>query len=617
MGLDTENVHDVQQRILLPRCSDIENLPCDVSTEAQLALIPDTFKSDGTHHKPLKHVDEDTNEVFTYALQPMRYAVGFILLVELMERFSYYGIIFTETSYLTGVYDHDWNAGMTALEASSYVSMGVAMAYTSPFCGALLADVFLGYYWSIVVGCICFYIPGLLLIMSTTIPYGRDFNRLALSFGLLLLWPVGTGIVKSVNNVFGAKQFHPILQSRLIESYYVSFYMVINIGSLAGGFAVPILAQHNITLAYSVPVIMLLSAMIVFLSGTSRYCISRPRGDLIPSNVRYCGKKTRVSPPSKSSQKRSLWSILRICCLAIPFNIVYSQQATMFIVQGTVMRKEFGFLDAPSMNNVDALAVLFFGALIGKIFYPWLAKKNIKIATTHKFAIGSALGALSIMWAMVVQHLIIKQYLDNQKPISVLWQAPSYILVGAGEIFTISTAYEIAFTSSPPDKKALASAINIFCIGGAPNAICLVLYHICSPWFQNADGKANIHTLELYTEAHVGHYFLVLLGIAFLGIGMNILPSIKNYVLDLEESAASVVKTPLLTPSRPKRNKEDETSSLLESQKLKHQYVLDKPGSFRAAPFLHDTKNNPAKKQLDKNRKGYLMRIKSKGKVLS
>mmetsp|Transcript_19449 Transcript_19449/g.29237 ORF Transcript_19449/g.29237 Transcript_19449/m.29237 type:complete len:176 (+) Transcript_19449:1371-1898(+) len=164
-------------------------------------------------------------------------------------------------------------------------------------------------------------------------------------------------------------------------------------------------------------------------------------------------------------------------------------------------------------------------------------------------------------------------------------------------------------------KKALASAINIFCIGGAPNAICLVLYHICSPWFLNANGTANIHTLELYSEAHVRRYFLVLLGIAFLGIGINLLPSIKDFVSELEESAVSIIKTPRLTPKMPKRNKEDETARLLESQILKHQYVLEKPGSFRAAAFLNDTTNNPVNKQLDKNRKGYLMRIKSKGKL--
>jgi proton-dependent oligopeptide transporter, POT family len=79
-----------------------------------------------------------------------------------------------------------------------YVSISVAVAYTTPFLGALLADQVFGDYWSILVGTLVFYLPGLLLIALTTVPglLGEDFNRFALAFGLLFLWPTGTGIVK-------------------------------------------------------------------------------------------------------------------------------------------------------------------------------------------------------------------------------------------------------------------------------------------------------------------------------------------------------------------------------------------------------------------------------------
>ena len=124
------------------------------------------------------------------------------------------------------------------------------------------------------VGSIGFYLPGLLLILASSVPHfwGQEtFNRTALSIGLLGLWPIGTGIVKSIVNVFGAKQFHPLLQSSLIESYYVKFYMCINIGAFIGGIIVPLVAQSDVTLAYTFPVVMLLVAIILFLSGTPRY----------------------------------------------------------------------------------------------------------------------------------------------------------------------------------------------------------------------------------------------------------------------------------------------------------------------------------------------------------
>jgi POT family proton-dependent oligopeptide transporter len=286
---------------------------------------------------------------------------------------------------------------------------------------------------------------------------------------VLFLWPMGTGIVKSIVNVFGAKQFHPLLQSSLIESYYVNFYMAINIGALAGIAIVPIVAQQNLTVAYFWPLMLLVIGVIIFVAGTPRYVCSPPRGELF-------AKKKRVN----RDETISLVTIFRVCILIVPFCVGYNQMPTTFIVQGTVMTKAFGFVDVASMNSLDATSVLFFGYLTASHIYPALAKRDIKIPTTYKFAMGSFLGALAILWAIFVEHKIHAAYQTNKSQICVLWQAPSYILIGWGEIFAVSAAYEVAFTASSPDKKVLASATNIFCVGGLPNLLCIMLYHGCS-----------------------------------------------------------------------------------------------------------------------------------------
>jgi proton-dependent oligopeptide transporter, POT family len=210
-----------------------DELPTNITTADQMKDLPKECLS-GNKDRPLRHVDED-GEVFHYALQPMTYSVIFILMVELLERFSFYGVNYTQTAYLTGTYNKDWNADMTSVEASTYVSVSVGVAYTTPFLGAFLADTVMGDYHGIITGSLVFYLPGLILIALTTIPglLGSEFNAQALIAGFIVLWPFGTGIVKAIVNVFGAKQFHPLLQSSLIESYYVSFYMAINIGKLS------------------------------------------------------------------------------------------------------------------------------------------------------------------------------------------------------------------------------------------------------------------------------------------------------------------------------------------------------------------------------------------------
>ena len=120
--------------------------------------------------------------------------------------------------------------------------------------------------------------------------------------------------------------------------------MCINIGALIGGVLVPLMAQHNVTIAYFLPVAMLALGVALFSFGTSRYVRTGPKGDL------FSAKGVDSGPTI------DLGAILRISILIIPFCIAYSQMATTFIVQGTVMKKAFGIIDAACMNNADAVS---------------------------------------------------------------------------------------------------------------------------------------------------------------------------------------------------------------------------------------------------------------------
>ena len=237
------------------------------------------------------------------------------------------------------------------------------------------------------------------------------------------------------------------------NSHFRYWSVCINVGALIGGIIVPVIAQIDITLAYTYPLAMMLIGVCLFLLGSKRYVVHSPSGDLFSN---------KSAPISRDSQS-GLGPVFRISALIIPFNIAYSQMATTFIVQGTVMRKELNFIDAASMNNADAVSVLFFGYVIGTYFYPLLAARGVKIPTTYKFALGSALGVLAICWAIFMEYKIRSTYAATGEKVSILWQAVAYILIGAGEIFAVSAAYEAAFTAAPPEKKVLASAVNLFC----------------------------------------------------------------------------------------------------------------------------------------------------------
>jgi len=565
--------------------SDDNDLPTNVSDETQLHNLPieclASCRSDGCDNegndggddddgvnekttmmasRPLRYVDDAGNEI-CYSLKPMRYSVIFILLVELFERFSYYGIIYTQTLFLTGAYNKEWNAGFDSVQAASFVSASSMISYTTPFIGAYLSDSWLGDYHTLMMGLFCFYIPGVFLIVLTTIPrlFGDEFSNNLLTIAFLFLWPLGTGTVKSIVNVFGAKQYHPVLQSSLIESYYVSFYTVINIGGLLGIFFVPVVAQRNIFVAYLIPLSVLIVGGICFLLGTPRYITTQPRSRSTSTSsykkdqwfVSCGGSNKSGDSASKltttTTTTTTLFDIFRICILVVPFTVGYSQMTTTFIIQGTVMSKAFGVFDVASMNSLDVLSVLFFGSITANYMYPYLAKRNMKIPTTYKLAFGSFLGSCAMAWAILVETMIHSTFERTGEQISVLWQGPAYILIGFGEIFAVSTAYEVAFTASPPDKKFMASAVSVFCIGGLPSMICIVLIDSCSEWFTNSHGTKNIEHIEDYVTARVGKYFVTLLSIMVFGVVINILPVVNKYVESMKERAAEFIKNPTIT----------------------------------------------------------------------
>ena len=63
----------------------------------------------------------------------------------------------------------------------------------------------------------------------------------------------------------------------------------------------------------------------------------------------------------------------------------------------------------------------------------FLARNQIKLATGYKFAIGSAIGACAIVWSLLLEKMIHDEYSRSGGKLNVIWQAPAYILIGAGE----------------------------------------------------------------------------------------------------------------------------------------------------------------------------------------
>ena len=411
----------------LPNNND---LPNDVSSSTQLAYLPDKFLSDDKN-RPLKYIytiNKDTeNEQhidLKYALKPILYSVVFILLFQALEPLAFYGIVTTETQYLLGSYNKlSWGPSLSASQASTFESITQGVAFSAPLIGGIIADGLLGDFNTIIMSVTCLYLPGLLLIALTTFPgiLGSDFNYAALKASLLVLMPIGMGFNKACMNAFGAKQFHPILQSSMLEQYFVFLYVTVNAGGLVGNMGIAVLAQMNIQVAYLIPVCSLLIGLLVFWIGSNRYVKAPPQPTTIKNTLKLIGQKfvCKSLDASKKSNGgghpdsfvqgvKRLIQIVPVAFLVIPFSIAYESTYSVLVIQGTAMRS-LGMMDASFMQCFNPIFVLIFGYLIGNILYPYLTKHNIKISTTHKFAYGTTFGALFLGWSWIIDRFMKKE----------------------------------------------------------------------------------------------------------------------------------------------------------------------------------------------------------------
>ena len=196
--------------------------------------------------------------------------IPYILGNEAAERFSFYGmtsiLIIFMTRYLTGpdgVLDV-----MNDSESLEYFHYFKSAVYFMPLVGALLADIWLAKYrtimWFSVLYCFGF------LAMAF------DITRLGLFAGLILI-AVGGGIIKPCVSANVGDQFGKS-NKRLMAPMYSWFYFSVNLGACISMLLCPwILDEYGPRVGFGVPAVFMILAVIAFWLGKYKF-VHIPRG---------------------------------------------------------------------------------------------------------------------------------------------------------------------------------------------------------------------------------------------------------------------------------------------------------------------------------------------------
>ncbi|WP_310554381.1 peptide MFS transporter [Flavobacterium sp.] len=186
-------------------------------------------------------------------------ALPFLFLSEMWERFGYYLMIGIFTLYLKDV---EAGFAMTEKEAADLYGTFIALVFLTPFIGGLVADRYLGYKKSIVIG-------GILMGIGYFMMGIHNITSLYIAMTFVI---VGNGFFKpNISTLLGNFYSEDQYKDKKDEGYNI-FYMGINVGAFICNFfgaALQILLGWQY--AFMAAGVGMFVGVIVFLMGTKHY----------------------------------------------------------------------------------------------------------------------------------------------------------------------------------------------------------------------------------------------------------------------------------------------------------------------------------------------------------
>jgi len=473
----------------------------DPASENPEMLIPEEYQS-GDPSRPLKYTDDKGFE-YTYYLDPMWKATIFILLLEGMERFAYYVLQPEFYTFLT----NPAFAGMTQADAAALVSVFGGISYVWPLIGGAVGDALTGQYKGILIFSSVYLIALVLVALMGSVNIYEDWM---LPVFFYFLMPMGMGGVKSLISVMGANQFHPELHKSEVTSYYMKFYMTINVCA-ALSTAVNVYVNtvgDDLWKAFMIPAIVFGFGIVVYIAFQKRYVKRRPLGSVVVQVLKVGGRAMKSCPPSMNNQRESrggkvqdsfvddTWKMLSLIPFLFMahffFMMTYYQQANYLIYQGFEMNPTGGIESNVLNSAINPVCIVGFGFLLDTWILPALRKRNMEPNHINKIIIGCFCGTLAMLWQVLLESLLKNGWNeDRSQVISILAQVPCYALIGLGEILVNPTGYDLAYKIAPQSFKGLAMGLSAFMVGSIPSFVAGALAKSTHAWQSDINGCSS------------------------------------------------------------------------------------------------------------------------------
>ncbi len=367
--------------------------------------------------------------------------IPYIVSNEAAERFSYYGMRTILVIFMTAhLADSSGNAApMSEAEATGYFHLFASAVYFFPLIGALVSDVFLGKYRTILVLSIVYCFGHLALALDDT--------RLGLAVGLTLI-AVGSGGIKPcvsahVGDQFGATSSH------LISRVFGWFYFAINLGAFISTLLTPWLLQaYGPHLAFGVPGILMFIATLAFWLGRYSFVHITPAGS---GFLREAFGREGLGAMAR---------LLVIYVFVAVFWALYDQTGSSWVLQARHMDRVFlGFEWLPSqVQAVNPVMIMAFIPLFSYAVYPAMARV-FEPTPLRKILAGMLTAVPAFLIVAWVEMRLQAGFAPN-----IAWHFLAYAFLTAAEVMVSITCLEFSYTQAPTRMKSLVMALFMMSI---------------------------------------------------------------------------------------------------------------------------------------------------------
>ncbi|GFF42687.1 peptide transporter PTR2 [Aspergillus udagawae] len=464
---------------------------------------PDGEEPTAEEAKNLRHIAEN-----------LPVSAWLVAIVELCERFTYYGMSGLFQNYVNNPLDGSKGRGALGLGhqgATGLTTFFQFWCYVTPILGAIIADQYLGKYKTIVLFC-GVYLVGLLILVCTSIPTALEHGAGLGGFIVaILVIGLGTGGIKSNVAPLIADQYkrkkmavsttkkgeRVIIDPALtIQRIYMIFYGCINLGSLSL-LATPYMERDiGFWSGYLLCLCMFACGTLVLIVGRKYYVVRPPQGSIITDAFKAIGimiANRNMDAPKPTWQaanggnrpnlpwddhfidelKRALVAC-RVFCFFPIYWVVYGQFSGNFVTQAAQM--EGHGIPNDLMQNFDPISIIIFIPLLETLVYPLMRRFHIRFRPITRISLGFIVASLAMMYAAIVQHLIYAAGPCYDSPlcdaskidgtaqgnhVHIAIQTPAYMFIGISEIFASVSGLEYAYTKAPPSMKSFVQSMYL------------------------------------------------------------------------------------------------------------------------------------------------------------